>query len=97
MEPLHPEIREALKLAHPGLTDADIDRHEALLSLRMQHDPATDAERIGAIDAERLELVRRLMPRYEAVVRQPGVRPSFRRAKPPPVVITKPVPYEHTR
>ena len=43
MEPMHPELREALKEAHPGLTDREIDRYEELLAARMRCDPERDA------------------------------------------------------
>ena len=33
MQPIHPDVRESLRL-YPGLTDADIDRYEALTSQR---------------------------------------------------------------
>jgi hypothetical protein len=68
MEPLHPDLRAALKRAHPGLTDEDIDRSEELLNERMNTDPQADPERIARLDAEREELIRGAMPRYAEVV-----------------------------
>ena len=68
MEPLHPEVRAALKTAHPGLTDEEIDRSEELLSMRMRLDPDTAAEQIAKLDRERMELIQRKMPRYAQVV-----------------------------
>ncbi len=67
MEPLHPDLREALKQAHPGLTDQDIDRFEELLARRMTYDPEREAERIQELDRDRAEMVKRLMPRYAQV------------------------------
>jgi hypothetical protein len=46
MEPLNPKLRTALKRAHPGLTDEDIDRTEELLGSRMQFDPDKDSKEI---------------------------------------------------
>ena len=63
MEPIHPKLREELKLVYPRLTDADIDRYEELTSLRFTLDPAVAAERIRDIDFERDRLVRTAMPR----------------------------------
>jgi len=62
MEPIHPSLREELKRAHPGLTDADIDQYEALTSLRFTFDPATQQDEIRRIDEQRLQLVRAKMP-----------------------------------
>lgn len=67
MEPLHPELRAALKAAHPGVTDEDIDRTEELWAERMRCDPEREAERIASLDRERLDLIRRKMPHYAAV------------------------------
>lgn len=69
MEPLEPQVREALKQAYPGLTDQDIDRTEELLVQRMQLDPQQEPERIAALDRERLDLIQSKMPKYAEVVR----------------------------
>jgi hypothetical protein len=69
MEPLDPELRAALKESHPGLTDEDIDRSEALLDERMNTDPSEDPGRLDELDRARNELIRRAMPRYTEVVR----------------------------
>jgi hypothetical protein len=63
MQPTHPTVREELKRAHPGLTDADIDRYDALTSRRVTLDPSRSAAEIRTIDAERDELLRTKMPR----------------------------------
>jgi hypothetical protein len=70
MEPLHPEARAALKKAHPGLTDPDIDYYESLVSARFNVDPSAHPERLAEIDRQRLEFLKRSMPHFEAVVRQ---------------------------
>jgi hypothetical protein len=67
VEPMHPEFREALKAAHPGLTDREIDRYEELWAERMRCDPDREAARIAELDEERRQLVERVMPRYAAV------------------------------
>jgi len=66
---MHPEFREALKAAHPGLSDRDIDRSEELLAERMRCDPEREAARIAELDKERRQLIERAMPRYAAVWR----------------------------
>jgi hypothetical protein len=70
MEPLHPKARSALKKAHPGVTDADIDDYETLVSARFNLDPAAQPKEMAAIDKQRLELLNRKMPHFEAVLRQ---------------------------
>lgn len=93
MEPLHPDLREALKRAHPGLTDEDIDRFEELLARVLSYDPTTEADVIARLAGERDDMLRRLMPHYAEVAQafaaqrrpragpdRPGVRT---RIKPP--------------
>ena len=70
MEPLSPKMRAALKQVHPGLTDAEIDRYEALIFERMQCDPETQAKRIADLDDERVTLLKERMPRFNDVARQ---------------------------
>jgi hypothetical protein len=67
MEPLHPSIRQALKEAHPGLTDNDIDRYEELLSQRYAYDPEEDGEKIQKLDKVRERLVQEKMPKFREV------------------------------
>ena len=67
MKPIHPTVREELKRAHPGLTDADIDRYQELTSLRFTLHPATSPEAIRAIDAERDRLLRTKMPQLGVI------------------------------
>lgn len=68
MEPLHPELRQALKDAHPGLSDEDINRVEELNVRRFELDPDTETEELRQIEAEKDALVARAMPRYREVV-----------------------------
>ena len=79
MEPIHPNTRAALKQAHPGLTDEDIDHYEELVSRRFQLDPERNAPEIAALDHERLGFLQSRMPHFEAVVRQAAAA----RARPP--------------
>jgi hypothetical protein len=67
MEPLEPEFREALKRAHPGLEDRDIDRYEELLAQRFLIEPEKAPQRIRELDREREQLLRERMPRYGEV------------------------------
>ena len=89
MEPLHPELRKALKRAHPGLTDEEIDQYEGLLARRFELDPETEAAEIQKIDAKREELMRQAMPRYEAVVRAFSQREARGKRRPPPKIKVK--------
>jgi hypothetical protein len=68
MEPLHPELRAALKAAHPGLSDAQIDQHEELLAQRLLFDPETQEAEIRALDRRREELLQQYMPSFQQVV-----------------------------
>jgi hypothetical protein len=67
MEPLHPDLRAALKAAHPGLTDTQIDQHEELLAQRFQLDPETQEPEIRALDRRREQLVQQYMPKFQQV------------------------------
>lgn len=94
MEPLDPGLRDALKRAHPALTDRDIDRYEELLARRAALDPATDREEIERLDRERAEMAKRLMPHYAEVSQafaaqrrrpereRPNVRTTIKRPEP---------------
>jgi hypothetical protein len=89
VEPLSPEMRAALKRAHPGLTDAEIDRYEELLFERMQCDPQTEAGRIAEIDRKRVVLLQKRMPLYNDVVRQVKAETPSRKPKSSPSVTVK--------
>lgn len=67
IEPLHPDLRDALKRAHPGLTDTDIDRFEELTAQRFTLEPSENQIQLRALDLERSELLKQKMPRYLAV------------------------------
>ena len=66
-EPLHPGLRDALKQAHPGLTDADIDRFEELTAQRFTLDPRENQIQLSELDRERNELLGQKMPQYLVV------------------------------
>ena len=53
MEPLRPDLREALKEAHPGLTDDVIDEYENLTALRYKLDAGAFEESLAEIDRKR--------------------------------------------
>ena len=82
LEPLHPELRTALKKAHPGLTDKDIDRAEELLAQRMLYDPEKESLQIAQLDRERMELIERKMPRYAEITQAFGARMVKPRRRP---------------
>ena len=67
MEALHPELRAALKAAHPGLTDAQIDQYEELRAQRLLFDPETQEAEIRALDRRREELLQQYMPNFQQV------------------------------
>ena len=69
MEPYSPEFRRALKDAHPGLRDVDIDRLEALTARRTQLHAERDAPTIANLDAEINDLLSK-MPNFDRVARQ---------------------------
>ena len=92
MQPLRREVRAALKRAHPGLKDTDIDLAESLLVRRVQLDPERYPELIRQLDRERVELIKAKMPRYAEVLqvtrgqRAAGVpRPTIKRLEAPEV------------
>lgn len=67
VEPLHSGLRDALKQAHPGLTDADIDRFEELTAQRFTLDPRENQIQLRVLDLERNELLKQKMPQYLTV------------------------------
>ncbi len=70
MEPLKQNVRDALKQAHTGLTDEEIDQHEKLLAERFLVDPEADPLRIQEIDQQRAELLHRKMPKLTQVLQK---------------------------
>jgi hypothetical protein len=67
MDPLPPDLRAALKAAHPGLTDAEINQHEELLAQRLLLDPEKQEAEIHALDRRREQLLQQYMPNYQQV------------------------------
>ena len=86
MQPIHPEVREELKRLYPGLTDADLDRYEALTNRRLSLDAERCAGEIRRIDEERMAIVRAKMPELGAIENAFFIRRSeaARRAETPP-------------
>lgn len=78
MEPYSPEFRRALKDAHPGLRDTDIDRLEALTASRAQLQP--DDRNIGYIDEQIDDLLRNKMPNFDKVAREYAAKQHAERA-----------------
>lgn len=89
MEPLHPKVRLALKSAHPGLTDAEIDRVEALITRRFALDPEKDADEIKRLDAERVTLINERIPRYKEITRAFAEEARAKPRRRPPVRIER--------
>ncbi len=94
MEPLHPRDREALKRTHPGLTDADIDRTEELVTQVDTLDELGKTDEAEELRVQLSDLVRQRIPRYQEVmrelaasrkdeVRRRGVQPRVFQKKPP--------------
>jgi len=67
MEPLRPDLREALKEAHPGLTDDVIDEYENLTALRYKLDAGAFEESLAEIDRKRELLLKTRMPQFAQV------------------------------
>ena len=91
MEPLHPADREALKRAHPGLTDADIDRAEELIAEVELLGDLGRTEEAEEVSGALSEFVRQRMPRYNEVVQDASAsrRGEVARRRLPPRVIKK--------
>lgn len=88
LEPIHPEVREELKRAHPGLTDETIDRYEELTALRFTVHPDKESDELWRIDIERARLVNERMPRFAEIENAvlSRVREAARRQRQPPDV-----------
>ena len=91
MEPLRPEDREALKRAHPGLTDADIDRSEELIELADSLDATGQTDEAARVRLEVSRFVEQRMPRYREVARELAEvrREELRQRRRPPRVIDR--------
>ena len=70
MTPLEPAFRDLLKVAHPGLTDEDIDEYEGLTSQAYLVDPQKDADLIDVIHKKREKILSERMPKYREVKSQ---------------------------
>jgi hypothetical protein len=88
VEPLHPAERDALKRAHPGLVDRDIDRSEELLARIRSLDPEQDRAELERLEAELNVLLRERMPRYRVVLARIATD-LIDRQRPAPRVVTK--------
>jgi hypothetical protein len=74
MTPLHPDFRQALKDAHPGLTDDIIDEYETLTATRHAHGQQNFKESMEEIDRKREELLKSRMPHYAHVAQVVAAR-----------------------
>jgi hypothetical protein len=89
MEPLHPQLREALKNAHPGLTDEDIDTLEELSARCFECHPEEEADQIRELNRQRTELIRQAMPRYNEITQAFSVQAAAATRKQPPRIEIK--------
>ena len=70
MEPFLPEFRRALKEAHPGLNDGDIDRLQELTARRQSIAAERDAQTRLNLDHQIEELLREKLPQFDRVSRE---------------------------
>ncbi|MDP6065679.1 MAG: hypothetical protein QGG75_00255 [Alphaproteobacteria bacterium] len=68
MEAFEPELRQRLIKAHPGLSESDVDKIEAMLSDRQDVDRLLDAKTARKMDAERKAFVAEKMPKLRQVM-----------------------------
>jgi hypothetical protein len=93
MQPFEPELREALKKAHPGLTDADIEAVEAMLSRRQDIDRKRRPEEARRLDLEWQALTAQKVPKLREVMRafdRQQIRQQQPRPKPAVEIKRKP-------
>lgn len=83
MQPLPLRLRTALKGAHPGLRDEDLDRLEVLRAQSATLHPWRDAARLAGLRADATELLRERMPRFTEVIDREEER-FLRQAQRPP-------------
>lgn len=67
MEPLHPDVKKALKDAYQDLADDYIERYEELLQARFLIDPVENSEEIARLDRERNQLIQQFMPQFQEI------------------------------
>lgn len=92
MESFEPELREALKQAHPGLTDADVAQVEAALSDRQHLDRRRRPEEAERAERRWAEVTRKV-PRLQEVMLEFDRRQlRERRPIPRPAVEVRPKP-----
>ena len=70
MEPFLPEFRRALKEAHPGVSDSDIDRLQELTTRRASIGGERDAQTRLSLDHQIDELLREKLPQFDKVARE---------------------------
>lgn len=85
MKPLSKAARRALKREYPKLTDAMIDRAEALLVLRTQLDPDRQEDDLKRLDQRRMDLIKGAMPKYAEILSTWRQRDLVARRKSTPV------------
>lgn len=67
MEPLHPDVKKALKNAYQDLADDYIERYEELLQARFLIDPDENPQEIARLDREREQLIEQFMPQFQEI------------------------------
>lgn len=94
MEPLHPQDRQALKRAHPGLTDEEIDRTEELIARIDELGQIGRSDEAEELRGTLAEHVRQHIPRYREVMRDVAASrvDEARRQRPKPRVFHKKLP-----
>jgi hypothetical protein len=78
VQPLRIELRKALRIAHPELTERDLERFDALSSQLMALGP--DDEKARAIREKLNELVSGKMPHFREVLLATGPRGASSRS-----------------
>jgi hypothetical protein len=84
MEPLRPDFRQALKDAHPGLTDEVIDEYEKLTAMRYRLEQQRYADSLQEVDRKRDELLKARMPHFAQVAQALAARRKMEATAPEP-------------
>jgi len=93
VEPLSPQMRDALKRANPGVTDRDIDRSEEILAQLQDLDPGEEPELSAKLAREFGRIVKSRMPRYLEVTQAIAKAERFEalaRVRSVPRIVRKP-------